>query len=113
MTYTLEVVRFIVDEKEALEKRGSEEHIGYMRAKFRTKEAACAYYDMHNKHMRSLKAHGSWSSDWDPETNLFYIVRRDHGLISNVAPFDKKDEPIDIHFQDGRIYQEYKFLCEE
>jgi len=113
MTYTLEVVRFIVDEEELSEKNGEEEHVGYMRAKFRTKEAACAYYDMHNKHMRPLNAYNTWKSDWDPQTKLLYIVRRDHNLISNVAPFDKNDEPVVIHFENAGMYQEYKFLCEE
>ena len=75
-------------------------HVGYMRAHFRTKKDACSYYDRHNKHMRSLNALNTWSSDWDPETRLYYIVRDWYGLKETVPPFDPKDEPV-ITFVDG------------
>ncbi len=69
-------------------------HVGYMQAMFRSKEDACSYYDRHNPHMRGLNAHGTFKSDWDPKTELFYIVREDYGLIDNIPPFSKDDLPI-------------------
>lgn len=101
MTYVLEVVRFITDRGEWEAKGGKFEHVGYMRAVFRTKEAAAAYYDRHNPNRRKLNAHNTWKSDWDPETHLLYIVRENHGLNDTVAPFDSRDEPVVIHKEGG------------
>lgn len=97
MTYVLEVVRFITDSEEWRAKGGKFEHVGYMRARFRTKEAAASYYDRHNPDQRKLNAHNTWKSDWDPETHLLYIVRKNHGLIDTVAPFDAQDAPVVTH----------------
>ena len=94
MPHVLEVVRFITDEEECQAKGSKFEHVGYMRAVFRTKKAAASYYDRHNPNMRKLNAHNTWKSDWDPETHLLYIVREHHGLIDTVAPFDARDEPV-------------------
>lgn len=94
MPYVLEVARFITDREECWAKNGQIEHVGYMRALFRTKQAAAAYYDRHNPHLRKLNAHRTWQSDWDPETHLLYIVREYHGLIDTIAPFDPGDEPV-------------------
>lgn len=104
MVFTLEVVRFIRDMEEAKEKGGKLEHVGYMRAIFRTKKDAASYYDRHNPHMRSLNALNTFCSDWDPKTWLQYIVREEHGLIDTVAPFDLQDEPVLTHLQDARGY---------
>ena len=94
--YVLEVCEFI-DKKEGengwLHVGGKQRHIGYMKAKFRTKNDAVTYYDRHNPHMRSLNAHGTYESDWDPNTKLFYIVRKDHGLLATVDPFSLDDLP--------------------
>ena len=93
-TYVLEVVRYIKDYDEADAKGGNLEHMGYMKAKFRTKKDAALYYDRHNPHMRNLNAHGTWRSDWDPNTCLMYIVREDHALLDSIQPFDSADEPL-------------------
>ena len=92
MTFVLEVVRFIQNREEWIAKGGKQEHLGYMQARFKTKNDAASYYDRHNPHMRKLNAHNTWGSDWDPNTSLMYIVRDDHHLIATVAPFDS--EPI-------------------
>ena len=42
---------------------------------FNTKQKASDYYDKFNPHMRQLNANNDWCSDWDPKTNLMYIVR--------------------------------------
>ena len=112
MVFVLEVVRFITDTEEALAKGGKLEHVGYMRAKFRTKESAVTYYDRHNPHMRSLNAHKTWSSDWDPVTRLKYIVREDRCLIDTIPPFDARDEPI-VHARARGQSSEttYEYLC--
>ena len=102
--YVLEVVRFITEkdgENGWLNKGGKEEHIGYMKAKFRTKKDACSYYDRHNSHMRKLNAHNTYCSDWDPNTKLLYIVREDHSIIDSIPPFSIEDMPIN---------NAYKFL---
>ena len=95
--YVLEVVKFISnsDGPEGwIKKGGKTEHIGYMKAKFKTKDDACSYYDRHNPHLRKLNAHETFKSDWDSETKLFYIVREDYHLIDNIPPFSKDDLPI-------------------
>lgn len=94
MPFVLEVVRFILDHDEWMAKCGKQEHVGYMRAYFRTKRDAASYYDRHNPHMRGLNAHNTWKSDWDPTTSLMYIVRENHCLIQTIPPFDPADEPV-------------------
>ena len=97
--YVLEVVRFIT-EKDGIDgwlnKGGKQEHVGYMKAKFKTKNEACSYYNRYNPHMRSLNAHGTHISDWDPNTKLMYIVRKDYGLIDSVPPFVEEENPTNI-----------------
>ena len=93
-TFVLEVVRFIRDREESTAKGIKMEHVGYMRARFRTKKNAASYYDRHNPHMRGLNAHNTWASDWDPTTALMYIVRENHHLNETIAPFDPQDEPV-------------------
>lgn len=106
--YVLEVVRFIVEregENGWLSKGGKFEHVGYMKAKFKTKEDACSYYDRHNSHMRNLNAHNTYKSDWDPKTKLLYIVREDYQINDNIDPFSLEDLPIS---EPG--YIEYNYL---
>lgn len=105
--YVLEVVRFITDSEEWRNKSGKFEHVGYMRAKFRTKRDAASYYDRHNPHMRGLNAHGNWRSDWDPKgMNLMYIVREDHHMNDDLPPFDPHDEP-EVTHADGSVSVTY------
>jgi len=97
--WVLEVIRFITEKDGPngwLAKGGKDEHVGYMKAKFRSKKDACSYYDRHNPHMRSLNAHGTWESDWDPNTHLRYIVRKDYWLIDTIEPFSENDLPCDV-----------------
>ena len=84
-SYVLEVCKFNDNDNE---------HMGYMKAIFKSKKDASSYYDRHNPHMRKLNAHGTLKSDWDPKTNLFYIVRENYLLIDNILPFSKDDLPI-------------------
>ena len=90
--YVLEVVRFIT-EKEGNDTK--QQHVGYMKAKFRTKTDACSYYDRHHPHMRSLNVLGTYESDWDPTTKLKYIVRRDYLLRDSIDTFSPADLPLD------------------
>lgn len=106
--YVLEVVKFISDKDEWIKKGGKQEHIGYMMAKFRTKQDACSYYDRHNPHMRSLNVHNTWKSDWDPDTKLMYIVREDYHINDTIPPFGKEDMPKQLN-GDG-IHNKYKYL---
>ena len=94
--YVLEVVKFIEEmegENGWLNKGGKFEHVGYMKAMFKTKKDAVSYYDRNNHHMRSLNAHNTYRSDWDPKTKLLYIVRKNQGIIDTVDPFSKEDLP--------------------
>ena len=102
-TYVLEVViiRFITDSEEWKANCSKHEHIGYMRAKFKTKKDVASYYDRHNPHLRSLNAHGTWISDWDPNTSLLYIVREDHDMMDTSPAFDSEDEPTYSSFDTG------------
>jgi predicted nucleotidyltransferase len=106
--YVLEVIRFITEkdgENGWLQNGGKYEHLGYMKAKFKTKNDACSYYDRHNPHMRSLNAHNTWESDWDPNTKLLYIVRKDYCVNDSIPPFSEEDLPIN---NNGST--EYKYL---
>ena len=62
------MVRFIQDRDEWMATGRKLEHVGYMRAHFRTKKDAASYYHRHNPRMRGLNAHNTWKSDWDPTT---------------------------------------------
>lgn len=95
--YVLEVIRFIEENNGNdgwINKGGNLEHIGYMKAKFKTRKDACSYYDRHNPHMRKLNAHNTYMSDWDPITKLCYIVREDYNINDNINPFSDDDLPI-------------------
>ena len=76
-----------------------------MKAKFKTKKDAVSYYDKYNTHMRSLNAHGTYQSDWDPETKLLYIVREDKEIIDTINPFSEEDLP-----SDNGMTTKYKWL---
>jgi hypothetical protein len=90
ITYTLEVLEFQPPE-DASEFTSTYKHVGYMDARFRTKMDAASYYNRHNPHMRSLNAHNTWASDWDPKTQRAYVVRVDIDVESTVPPFDPAD----------------------
>jgi hypothetical protein len=82
--YVLEVLEFITEDKKI-------KHIGYMKGKFKTKKDAVSYYDRHNPHMRSLNAHNTYISDWDPNTKLLYIVRDDYLINATIDCFSVED----------------------
>tara|TARA_B110000238_G_C16081890_1_gene419843 strand:- start:805 stop:1128 length:324 start_codon:yes stop_codon:yes gene_type:complete len=92
--YVLEVCEFI-DEKEGdngwLALGTKLKHIGYMKAKFKLKKDAVSYYDKHNTHMRSLNAHNTFQSDWDPNTKFMYIVRDDYLINMTIDCFSSED----------------------
>jgi hypothetical protein len=87
--YILEVQKFTSGGKSevAIQMNGIFTHIGYMDKIFLSKQEACDYYDIYNKHMRSLNAHGTWSSDWDPYSRLRYVVRKYDGEVRTISPF--------------------------
>jgi hypothetical protein len=93
-TYVLEVLEFIT-EKEGdngwLAQGGKHKHIGYMKGHFKIKHDAVSYYDRHNPHMRSLNAHNTYESDWDPNTKLLYIVRENYGINATIECFSIDD----------------------
>mgnify|MGYP000194492654 CR=1 FL=1 len=94
MPYSLEVLKFLVNkegEEGWMKYAAKLKHMGYMDVCFRTKEEACSYYDRHNPHMRKLNAHGTFKSDWDPNTHLLYIVREYYGIVKTIPPFDPND----------------------
>ena len=41
--------------------------------------------------MRSLNAHNTYMSDWDPNTKLLYIVRDDYHINMTVDCFSDED----------------------
>ena len=63
---------------------GGFEHVGYLNVLFKTKRSAGDYYDALNPRMRKLNAHNTWTSDWDPDTYLRYIVRRMNNEILQI-----------------------------
>jgi hypothetical protein len=92
MPYILEVQKFNCNgHSEHPEWNGKSEHIGYMNKVFITKHEACDYYDQYNKHMRSLNAHNNCRSDWDPNTELMYIVRDHFYEYLKIPPFENNE----------------------
>jgi len=92
--YVLEVLQFMTEREGDggwLAQGGKIKHMGYMKGKFKTKKDAVSYYDRHNPHMRSLNAHGSYKSDWDPKTKLLYIVRDDYLINGTINCFYSYD----------------------
>tara|TARA_B100000575_G_C22653954_1_gene401021 strand:- start:168 stop:431 length:264 start_codon:yes stop_codon:yes gene_type:complete len=85
--FVIEVVK--KTSKNKLDKKilGKHEHIGYMKVKFKTKEEAYKYYDIHNKHMRPINLYNTGISDIDPITKLAYIVRLDYDITETIDPF--------------------------
>ena len=75
---------------------GKFKHVGYMQAKFRSVADANAYYMEHNKHMRSITAHGGVYSDWDPDTHLRYVIRQILDEAMTVEPFTSEDKPTQV-----------------
>lgn len=69
------------------ERDGGFRHIGYMNKVFRSQEDACRYHDLHRPNCRGINAHGNYVSDWDPQTNLRYVVRRYHYEVLTIPPF--------------------------
>lgn len=85
--YVLEVCEYFTD-KEGL---SMIKHKGYMKGKFKKKKDAVTYYDRHNPHMRSLNAHNTYRSDYDPNTKLLYIVRDDYLINMTIDCFSIED----------------------
>ena len=101
-TYVLEVVEFITEkcgEEGWFKLCGKYKHMGYMKAKFKTKKDAVSYYDRHNPHMRSLNTDKKYKSDWDPNTKLLYIVRDDYFINSTIDCFNIEDNPIEHSYK--------------
>ena len=93
--YVLEVLEFIT-EKEGnngwLVHGGKIKHLGYMKAKFKTKKDAISYYNRNNPHMRSLSNYdNNYCSDWDPNTKLLYIIRDDYLINPTIDCFSIDD----------------------
>ncbi len=89
MPYILEVQKYNPDGHNAHpEWNGKSEHIGYLNKVFRTQHEACDYYDSFNPHMRPLNSHNNWRSDWDPNSNLMYIVRERFYEYLKISPFE-------------------------
>jgi hypothetical protein len=89
MPYILEVLRF--DPNGHIEHPdwyGKAEHIGYMNKIFSTKRDACDYYQQHNQHMRQITKDSNWSSDWDPNTFLMYVIRKSGYEYKKIQPFE-------------------------
>jgi hypothetical protein len=96
--YVLEVLRCIMIE-DARKTNGKLQaglyHVGYMDAHFKTAADASSYYNRHNRHMRPLQATGTNASDWDPKTQLAYIVRKNYPMLSaQVPPFNPDDASV-------------------
>ena len=89
--YVLEVCEFIKENNGWPVK-----HIGYMKGKFKTKKDAVSWYDRHNPHMRSLNAHNTYCSDWDPNTKLLYIVRDDYLINATIDCFSNNDNTVTV-----------------
>jgi hypothetical protein len=93
--YVLEVQRYVTGGNWEIAEmwNGLFEHVGYMDKVFLSKKAACEYYDGYNSHMRSLNAHHTWKSDWDPNDNYRYVVRSYSGECLTIPTFESREKP--------------------
>jgi len=88
MPYILEVQQFFINGHNTHpEWNGKKEHIGYINKIFNTKQEASDYYYMYNQHMRVINSENNWCSDWDPQTNLLYVIRKHTGEFLKISPF--------------------------
>ena len=85
MPFVLEIQKLNIHQTEYTRKS---EHVGYMNKVFQSKQETCDYYNKFNPHMRSLTAHESWCSDWDPNSELIYIVREHYYEYLHLPPFE-------------------------
>lgn len=99
-SYVLEVVKYIqypnslkIGDGGWLHRGGRVVHRGYMKAKFKTRSDAISYYNRHNPHMNPMDLTNNDSSDWDPYSQLKYIIREDHGIEGRITPFNLTDAP--------------------
>ena len=58
-----------------------------MNKSFRTKQEASDYYYIYNQYMRPISSIHNWKSDWDPHTNLLYVIRKYTGEFLKIPPF--------------------------
>eukprot|EP00927_Polykrikos_kofoidii_P009364 TRINITY_DN13907_c0_g1_i1.p1 TRINITY_DN13907_c0_g1~~TRINITY_DN13907_c0_g1_i1.p1 ORF type:complete len:306 (-),score=16.02 TRINITY_DN13907_c0_g1_i1:78-995(-) len=72
---------------------GKFKHVGYMQVRFSSPIAANAYYVYRNPGMRPITAYDGVHSDWDPDTELRYVIRELRGEQMNVEPFHPDDKP--------------------
>ena len=107
--YVLEVLEFITEKEGDNSWLSQIKHIGYMKGKFKTKKDAVSYYDRHNPHMRSLNAHNTYASDWDPKTKLLYIVRDDYLINATIDCFSIDDNSVE-EIKNGSGITKYKWL---
>lgn len=66
-------------------------HVDYLNMIFENPLTAVAYYDRNHPHMRSLNAHNTWTSDWDPATKLRYRVREYDFEVCTIKGWAPKD----------------------
>jgi hypothetical protein len=81
--------------EEHIEARGFSRFLGFMNKYFRSLDDAADFYNKHNKDMRPLNAHGTYVSDWHPETRLFYVAREIHPGVrpmKTIPPFAEHDK---------------------
>lgn len=86
--YTLEVLRYMINDDEYKAKGAVYEHLGYMNIRFDTEIEAGIYYKVCNPHMRGIIHHPNYCSDWDPRTGLAYVPQRYVGQELNIEPFE-------------------------
>ena len=67
--------------------KGKFDHIGYVKKVFKSMNEAAEYYDIHHPKMRKLNSFGTWRSDWDPQTDLRYVVREYSGEYLKIEEF--------------------------
>jgi hypothetical protein len=59
--------------------------------------------------MRSLNAHNTYKSDWDPNTKLLYIVREDYDINATIDCFSIADNPL-CEISNGGLRIKVKWL---
>jgi hypothetical protein len=92
MPYILEVQKFNpTGHLSQSEWNGKGIHVGYMNKVFKTKNQACAYYDMYNPTMRPLNGHHTYQSDWNCHTHLLYVVHEYGDEYLSIPSFEEDE----------------------
>lgn len=111
LTYTVIAMPFTLEVQKHACPNGFR-HVGCMDVIFASKSKAAAYYNHWNPDMRKLNTFGDWRSDWDPHTELRYVVREILDEEQTVAPFRTSHLPSKRAIDNSKVHPTFQELVQ-